>query len=91
MRARSTNAVNASAQTARIRDSVGIRIVENSSRLSAPVAFTLGTKPNVDIGGLDADPQNELATRQGYPHAIRLNDGRVAVLDGSRVQFFDAH
>ncbi|MEP6833891.1 MAG: hypothetical protein ABJB74_10870 [Gemmatimonas sp.] len=77
------------AQTSRIRDSVGIRIVENSSRMNAPVAFTLGAKPNTDVGGLDADPEKELSSRAGYPRAIRLNDGRLAVLDVTRIQFFD--
>lgn len=77
------------AQAPRVRDSVGIRIVENASRLKAPVIFTLGAKPNVDIGGLDADPDKELSSRNGYPRAIRLSDGRVAISDRNRVQFFD--
>lgn len=78
-----------SAQTAGVCDSVGIRIVENSSRLKAPVAFTLGAKPNVDMGGLEDDPDRELSPRNGYPRAIRLTDGRVVIADVARVQFFD--
>ena len=77
-----------SAQATKVRDSVGIHIVENTARLSAPVAFTLGAKPNVDIGGLDSDPDKELSTHNGYPRAIRLTDGRVAVIDRTRVQYF---
>ncbi|MEO7998829.1 MAG: hypothetical protein ABI852_15370 [Gemmatimonadaceae bacterium] len=82
-------AANIPAQTPRIRDSVGIRIVENPSRLKAPIVFTLGTKPNVDIGGLDDDPDKELNSKNPYPRAIRLEDGRIAVIDRTRIQFFD--
>ncbi|MGV3711091.1 MAG: hypothetical protein ACO1Q7_19875 [Gemmatimonas sp.] len=53
-------ATSGAAQNVRTRDSSGVRIVENPSRLKAPVVFTLGTKLNADIGGLDDDPDKEL-------------------------------
>ncbi|MEP6833892.1 MAG: hypothetical protein ABJB74_10875 [Gemmatimonas sp.] len=80
---------SAPAQTPRVRDSVGIRIVENSSRTKASIAFTLGATPNVDIGGLEDDPDKEFLRNSSIPQLTRLSDGRVAVADKNRIQFFD--
>src|SRR3954469_12534202 len=80
----------ATAQPARVRDSVGVRIIENGPRLTAPIAFQLGDKPSFDVGGLQQDPADELTSRNGYPRAIRLSNGSVAVLDRTRVIFYDA-
>src|SRR6185503_18847722 len=80
----------ATAQTPRSRDGEGVRIVENGSRLTAPIAFRLGDRPSFDVGGLQQDPADEFDTHNYYLHGVRLSDGRVAVLDKSRVHFFDA-
>jgi hypothetical protein len=84
-----TGPLVASGQAPRIRDSSGVRIVENPSRLKAPTAFRLGDRPSFDVGGLEAEPANEFSTRQGYFRGIRLSNGTVAVLDGRRIQIFD--
>lgn len=78
------------AQAPTVRDSAGIRIVENPSRLEAPVVFTLGARPNFDVGGLESDPDVEFNHRQGYLRETFLSDGRFAVIDVVRVHFFDA-
>lgn len=80
---------NAMSQTARMRDSAGIRIVENPPRRTSPIAFTLSAKPNFDVGGVESDPEVELGARNPYPRAIRLSDGKVVVTDRTRIQFFD--
>jgi hypothetical protein len=76
------------AQSPVIRDSSGIRIVENDSRRAAPVAFTLGREPLLDVGGAEADPDQEFDHRQGYLRGVRLSDGRLVVIDVKRVHFF---
>lgn len=78
------------AQALTIRDSTGIRIVENPARLTAPVAFRLGDKPTYSVGGLEGNPDIELRPSNGYLRATRLASGSVAVADEIRVQFFDA-
>jgi hypothetical protein len=83
-------AVDARGQAPRIRDSSGVRIVENPARLTAPIAFKLGDKPSFDVGGLESDPANEINSRQGYFKGIRLSNGHVAVIDQSRIHLFDA-
>src|SRR3954469_393981 len=80
----------AAAQTPRARDGAGVRIVDNPSRLKAPTAFRLGDKPVFDAGGLEGDPDVEISSRQGYPLAIRLANGNVAITDRARVQTFSA-
>lgn len=80
----------ATGQTPRVRDSAGVRIVENGPRLTAPVVFQLADKPSFDVGGLQQDPSLEFATMNSYLKGIRLSNGNVAVIDKTRLQFFDA-
>jgi hypothetical protein len=80
----------ATAQAPRVRDSAGVRIVENGRRLTAPAVFQLADKPSFDVGGLQQDPADEFDTHNYYLQAVRLSDGRVVVIDKSRVHFFDA-
>lgn len=83
-------AAEPSAQTPRIRDSAGVRIIENGPRLTAPGAFQLADKPSFDVGGLQDDPGAELSPRNFYMGAVRLANGNVVVLDLVRVVFYDA-
>jgi hypothetical protein len=82
--------VRAAAQAPRVRDSAGVRIIENGPRLTAPIAFQLGERPNFDAGGLLADPTYEFTVNNPYPYMARLAGGNVAILDYTRVLFFDA-
>jgi hypothetical protein len=75
-------------QTPTMRDSAGIRIVENPSRSTAPVAFRFGAR-TLDLGGPANNPDDEFM--RGLAKAgLRLPDGTVAVPDVSRIHFFDA-
>lgn len=73
-----------------IRDSAGVRIVENRARASAPVQFTLGTKARFDVGGLEPEPDNEFNPIQGYLRGTWLSNGGLAVIDEVRMHLFDA-
>jgi hypothetical protein len=81
--------VRAAAQAPRVRDSAGVRIVENGPRLTAPIVFQLGDRPTFDAGGLLADPAYEFSVNNPYPYMARLAGGNVAILDYTRVLFFD--
>jgi hypothetical protein len=83
-------AADVAAQAPRIRDSAGVRIIENGPRLTSPIAFRLGDKPTFDYGGLKDDPVDELSNRNGYPRARRLSSGNVVLTDATRLLFFDA-
>jgi len=67
----------------------GVQIVDNIARRSAPIAFTLSAKPNLDLGGLKASPDDEFSPNGGYLNGVRLSDGRWAVIDESRIRFFN--
>jgi hypothetical protein len=74
-----------------VRDSAGVRIVENPARARAPVVFQLGDTPKLDFGGPDEDkPDNEFSANQGYLRSVRLSDHGLAAIDVVRVQYFDA-
>ena len=78
------------AQEARVVDSAGVRIIENSARKDAPVRFRLGDKPLVEVGGIEPNPDEEFDHKQGYLRGVRLSNGGLAVMDVSRVHYFDA-
>lgn len=67
----------------------GVRIVDNIARRSAPIAFTIAAKPTLDLGGLKASPDDEFSPNGGYLNGVRLSDGRWAVIDESRIRFFN--
>jgi hypothetical protein len=75
-------------QAPKVRDSAGVRIVENASRLKAAVTFSLGA-PTFDAGGLQANPDDEFSPRQPYFDAVRLSDGTMVISDRVRLQLFD--
>jgi hypothetical protein len=80
----------ATAQDSRSRDSAGVRIIENSARKDAPVRFWLGDKPLIEVGGTESNPDEEFDHKQGYLRGVRLTNGGLAVIDVSRVHYFDA-
>lgn len=83
-------AAHATAQEPRTRDSAGVRIIENPARKDAPVRFRLGDKPLLEVGGLESIPNEEFDHKQGYLRGVRLSNGGLAVIDVSRVHYFDA-
>lgn len=77
------------AQEARTRDSAGVRIIENSARKEAPVRFRLGDRPLLEVGGRELNRGDEFEHHQGYLRSVQLSQGGLAVIDVSRVHFFD--
>ena len=72
-----------------VRDSAGIRIVENEgASWTSDQAWRLSQEPIAEIGRLD-EPAHQLSRVVG---ATRLSDGRVVVGDGGsgELRFFDA-
>jgi hypothetical protein len=66
-------------ETFTVRDSAGIRIVENTGAVHAPGAgWTLSDEPIVRIGVVHGDPAYEFS---GVVGLTRLSDGRIVVLD----------
>lgn len=73
-----------------VRDSAGIHIVESAGPAwSEADAWRLGEQPQVDIGGLEGDPDYELFH---VSNAVRMPDGRIVI--GSRgsnqLRFYDS-
>ncbi len=67
----------AEATVAMVRDSAGVRIVENTAPAwGSEPAWRLSDRPSLDIGVLDGDPAYQLFQVTG---AIRLSDGRIVV------------
>ena len=73
-----------------IRDSAGVRIVNNKARSDAPIQFVLGSRATFEVGGLEASDVNEFNHTAGYLNGTRLSDGRFAVIDVNRIHYFDS-
>lgn len=76
-----------------VRDSSGVRIVENTRPLlPAARAWRVDPRPEVDIGGNEATAGDTLYDLVLVNGAVRLSDGRIAIaVDGSlTVRFYDA-
>ena len=82
---------NARAQESRTRDSSGVKVIEHDARKDAPIAFRLGDKPLLEVGGGESNVADQFEHSQGYLRGVRLSDGGVAVIDVSRVHYFDAN
>jgi len=72
-----------------VRDSAGVRIVENPD--AAPdggTLFTLTDRPVLVIGALEAAPEYQFNRVRGI---VRLSDGRIVVADGgsSELRWYD--
>jgi len=76
------------AQPPLVRDSAGIRIVQNGARLKAPLVFRLGTTPSLEVGGIEDSPEVEFNHNQGFLTGARLSNGGLAVIDTDRLQYF---
>jgi hypothetical protein len=80
------------AQVPAVRDSAGIRIVENAPLGIARAAFALGDKPTIDLSGAENNPDSQFyAQATGYHWAaLRLRDGRFLVASSWRPSTEDA-
>ncbi len=73
-----------------VRDSAGIRIVENAKPLEeSRLPWRIGPEPTVSIGVLEGEEPYML---HHVSHSARLSDGRIAVANAgpSEVRMFDA-
>ena len=77
-------------QDVRTRDSSSVQIIENSSLKDAPVRFRLGETPLFQVGGVEVNPEEEFDHKQGWLAGARLSAGGLAVIDLTRVHYFDA-
>jgi hypothetical protein len=73
-----------------VRDSAGVRIVENTARLRAPAVFRLGPEPLLEVGGIEGNPDIEFNHLNGYLRGVPLSGGGLAVIDMVRVHYFNA-
>lgn len=76
-----------------VRDSAGVRIVENARPLlPAARSWRVDPRPEVDIGGNEATAGDTLYEFVRVNGAVRLSDGRIVVaVDGSlTLRFYDA-
>jgi len=80
----------AAAQQPIVRDSAGIRIVQNRSRSTVPDQYRVGGTPVFNVGGTESDPATEFNHNDGYVRGVPLSNGWYAVADVFRVHFFDA-
>jgi hypothetical protein len=81
--------LGAEVNTATVRDSAGVRIVENSGGTwLAEEAWTVATDPTVDIGVLDGAAEYQLFRVRD---ARRLSSGNIVVANGgTELRFYDA-
>ena len=73
-----------------IRDSAGVRIVENVGPEWTPeTAWRLSQEPVLHIGGMESDPNYELFRVRG---AVRLSSGTIIVMNSgtSELRYFNA-
>lgn len=78
-------------QSATVRDSAGIRIVEHRELSPDPPHFRIGERASLDLGGQRAELAEELDARQPFLVARPLSDGRWIVVDRAELKLFDAH
>jgi hypothetical protein len=80
----------AGSAAALVRDSAGIRVVENvAPTWRAGEEWRLEEQPLLDIGGLEGDPDYELFRAVS---AVRLRDGRIVIANAGthELRFYDA-
>jgi hypothetical protein len=73
-----------------VRDSGGVRIIENPALAAdAPPLWTVAPEPRVDIGMLEGAEPYQLSQVRGV---VRLSDGRLVVANGGsqELRFFDS-
>lgn len=73
-----------------VRDSLGIRIVDNGGpQWAEGEGWSVSAQPLLDVGELEGDAEYELSMVGG---AVRLENGHIVVLDGGSVQlkFYDS-
>jgi hypothetical protein len=72
-----------------VRDSLGIRIVENRAPVSSGFLLTLDSTPVIDLGGASGGLREEFS---GFVFPVRLSNGRLVVANSGshELRAFDA-
>lgn len=81
--------VRLEAQQPTIRDSAGVRVVEHDLTPRQAAPFRIVEAPSWDLGGLRANPSEELDSRTPFSSPQRLSDGRWVVVDWASIKVFD--
>ncbi len=73
-----------------VRDSAGVRIVENGSSVTGATEWRVGESPVVQIGSLEEEAEYQL---HEVSDALRLSDGRIVVASGGTndLRFYSSH
>ena len=73
-----------------VRDSAGVRIVENGSPVTGTTEWQVGDSPVVQIGSLEEEAEYQL---HEVSDALRLSDGRIVVAsEGTNdLRFYSSH
>lgn len=77
------------AQGVTVRDSAGVRIVENPAVLGTAPRYTLSTTPLFTIGGVRDNLDDELNAKIAYPFALHLTSNQILVGNGDHFGIFD--
>lgn len=75
-------------ETGRVRDSLGVRIVEHGE-LRRLTPFKIAERPLLDLGGLKSVPDEELDWRNPFLAARPLSDGRWVAIDWGMLKVFE--
>lgn len=77
-------------ESAVVRDSAGVRVVENVAPANDTLAWSVSAAPLLAIGAGDGDP-SLLFHQIPHPGLARLGDGSILVIDGAtnQLRYFD--
>jgi hypothetical protein len=84
----STTTASQSPRRATVRDSAGIRIVENGPLANLPVAIRVDSAYTLDLGGLRTNPDEELDSKTPFYDVARLSDGKFVAVDYASLKLF---
>jgi hypothetical protein len=65
-----------------------VPVVKASQELRRARAMILDPAPEVSIGGVQDDPEDEFNHRNGFLSAVALSDGGIAVIDDARLRIY---
>ena len=79
------------AQSPRVVDSAGVRIVIHGVIPNSPAPLRLATAYSIDLGGLRENPSEEISSRNPFLIGRPLSNGRWAVVDMSQVRILGSN
>lgn len=73
-----------------VSDSAGVRVIANPPVADVRNQVFLADSPDVVLGGIRGNLEEEFLSRSGYLTAVRGSDGDLYAHDGTHVKHFDA-